>query len=73
MARWTICFKAYKSDNNLLKASSQARITDLNAFTQCLTTFEIRAIHQQQTSIKQVKVGTYINNNTMHNMKIDCR
>ncbi|CAF1363261.1 unnamed protein product [Rotaria sordida] len=62
-----------KSGNNILEASSQVHLTDVNAFTQCLTPFEIRAIHQQQTSITQVKVGTYINSNKMHNMKIDCR
>ncbi|CAF1335453.1 unnamed protein product [Rotaria sordida] len=60
-----------KSGNNILEASSQVRLTDVNAFTKCLTPFEIRAIHQQQTSITQVKVGTYINSNKMHNMKVD--
>jgi hypothetical protein len=49
--------------NNPLEISSQARIADLNAFKRCLTLVEIRAIHQQQTLIKKVKVGTYINNN----------
>jgi hypothetical protein len=50
-------------DNNPLEISSQARIADLNGFTRCLTLVEIRAIHQQQVPIKQVKVGTYINSN----------
>jgi hypothetical protein len=48
-------------DNNPLDITNQARIADLNAFKRCLTLVEIRAIHQQQTSISQVKVGTYIN------------
>ena len=60
-------------DNNSLEASSQARIADLNAFKRCLTLIEIRAIHQQLTSIEQVKVGTYINSNKMHNMRVDYR
>ncbi len=55
------------SDNNSLGASSKARIADFNAFKRCLTLVEIRAIHQQQTSIKQVKVGNYINGNKIHN------
>ncbi len=50
-------------DNNPLEISNQARIADLNVFTRCLTLVEIRAIHQQQVPIKQVKVGTYINSN----------
>ncbi len=50
-------------DNNPLEISSQARIADLNGFTRSLTLVEIRAIHQQQVPIKQVKVGTYINSN----------
>jgi hypothetical protein len=49
--------------NNPLEISSQVRIADLNAFKRCLTFVEIRAIHQQQTLINQVKVGTYVNNN----------
>ncbi|CAF1006841.1 unnamed protein product [Rotaria sordida] len=60
-------------DDNPLEASSQARIADLNAYKRCLTLVEIRAIHQQQTSIEQVKVGTYINNNKMHNMQVNYR
>jgi len=39
-------------DNNSLEASNQARIADLNAFKRCLTLVEIRAIHQQLTSIE---------------------
>jgi hypothetical protein len=61
-----------KCNDNSLKASSQARIADLNAFKRCLTFVEIRAIHQQQTSIKQVKVGTYINSNKIDVIKVDC-
>ncbi len=52
-----------KLENNTLEISSRARIADLNTFKQCLSLVEIRAIHQQQTLIKKVKVGTYINNN----------
>ena len=43
--------------NNALEASSKIRIAAFNALKRCLTLVEIRAIHQQQTSIKQVKVG----------------
>ena len=50
-------------DNDPLELSNQARIADLNAFNRCLTPVEIRAIHQQQVPIKQVKVGTYIYSN----------
>jgi hypothetical protein len=50
-----------KPDNSLSEGSTQARIANLKAFKRCLTPVEIRAIHQQQTSIKKVKVGTYIN------------
>jgi hypothetical protein len=49
-----------KCVNNPLEMSSQVRIADLNAFKRCLTFVEIRAIHQQQTSIDQIKVGTYM-------------
>lgn len=52
-----------KSDNDSLELSNQARIADFNGFKRCLTLIEMRAIYQQQTSIKQVKVGTYINHN----------
>lgn len=48
-------------DNDPLDISNQARIADFNAFKRCLTLVEIRAVHQQQVPIKQVKVGTYIN------------
>ncbi|CAF3985030.1 unnamed protein product, partial [Rotaria sp. Silwood1] len=44
-----------KRNNNSLDASNHGRIADLNAFKRCLTLVEIRAIHQQQTSIEQVK------------------
>ncbi len=50
-------------DKNSLGTPDEVRIANLIAFKRCLTLVEIRAIHQQQTSIKQVKVGTYINNN----------
>jgi len=50
----------HKFEYKSLGASSQARIAGLSAFTRCLTLVEIRAIHQQQRSIDQVKVGTYI-------------
>ena len=58
-------------DNNSLRSPSNVRIADFNAFKRCLTLLEIQAIHQQKTSIKQVKVGTYINSNKIHNIKID--
>jgi len=58
-------------DNNSLRSSGNVRIADFNAFKRCLTLLEIQAIHQQQTSIKQVKVGTYINSNKIHNIKVD--
>jgi hypothetical protein len=45
-----------------MNSSSQelvkARICDLIAFKRCLTSTEIQAIHQQQTSIERVKIGT---------------
>ncbi|CAF4785808.1 unnamed protein product [Rotaria sp. Silwood1] len=47
-------------DNDASGPPSKVRIADFNAFKRCLTLLEIQAIHQQQTSIKQVKVGTYI-------------
>jgi hypothetical protein len=40
-------------------------------FKRCLTLFEVRAICQQQTSISQVRVGSYIKSNDIHNMTID--
>ncbi len=52
-----------KFDKNSLELSNHARIADSNAFERCLTLVEIRAIHQQQTSTKKVKVGAYINSN----------
>ena len=58
-------------DINSLRSPSNIRIADFNAFKRCLTLLEIQAIHQQQTSIKQVKVGTYINSNKIHNIKVD--
>jgi hypothetical protein len=63
----------HKFVNNPLEISSQARIADLNAFKRCLTLGKIRAIHQQQTLISQVKVGTYINSHQIHNIKVDYR
>ncbi|CAF4124790.1 unnamed protein product, partial [Adineta steineri] len=51
-----------KFGSNLSSTSKHVRIADFNAFKRCLTLDEIRAIRQQQTSIKQVNVGTYINN-----------
>ncbi|CAF3646623.1 unnamed protein product [Rotaria sp. Silwood1] len=60
-----------KFDSNTLEASRMPRIADLNAFTRCLTPIEIRAIHQQQTLIDQVKVGTFIKSNKKHNIKMD--
>ena len=52
------------------KTPSKIRIANFVAFKRCLTLFEIRAIVKQQTSIKQVKAGTYINNNKLHNSNI---
>ncbi|CAF1290064.1 unnamed protein product [Adineta steineri] len=51
-----------KFGSNLSSTSKHVRVADFNAFKRCLTLDEIRAIHQQQTSIKQVNIGTYINN-----------
>ncbi|CAF4416252.1 unnamed protein product, partial [Rotaria sp. Silwood2] len=48
-----VLFRKY--DSNILEASRKPRLADLNAFTRCLTPVEIRAIHQQQTLIDQVK------------------
>jgi hypothetical protein len=50
-------------DKNSLRATSDVRIVNVIAFKRCLTLLEIRAILKQQTLIKQVKVGTFINNN----------
>jgi hypothetical protein len=60
-----------KFDNTSLIPYSNACIADVQAFKRCLTPHEIQAIHQQQTSIKQVKVGTYINSNKIHNIEVD--
>lgn len=57
---------------NSLETPSKVRIANFIAFKRCLTLLEIRAILKQQTSIKQVKVGTYINNNKLHNSNIIC-
>ncbi len=50
-----------------LEACNQPRIANLNAFKRCLTHVEIRAIYQQQTTVSQVKVGTYIKSNKIFN------
>jgi hypothetical protein len=50
-------------DKKPLGTPIEVRIANLIAFKRCLTLVEIQAIHQQQTAIEQVKVGTYINNN----------
>jgi hypothetical protein len=52
----------HKFAKNSLELLNQARLADFNGFKRCLTVVEIRAIHQQQTSIEKTKVGTYINN-----------
>ena len=52
-----------KFDHTKLETSKKPRIADFIAFNRCLTLVEIHAIHQQQTSIDQVKVGTYMKNN----------
>lgn len=57
---------------NSLRIPSEVCIGNFIAFKRCLTLVEIRAIHQQQTSIKQVKVGTYINKNKIHNRNVNC-
>jgi hypothetical protein len=57
-------------DKNSLRTTSEVRIVNLIAFKRCLTLLEIRAILKQQTSIEQIKVGTYINNNKLHNSNI---
>ncbi len=55
---------------NSLESSNLACIADLNAFKRCLTLVEIRAIYQQQTSISQIKVGTYIKRDKTQNRKV---
>ncbi|CAF3999924.1 unnamed protein product [Rotaria sp. Silwood1] len=60
-----------KSYINSLRSSSNIRIADFNAFKRYLTNLEIQAIYQQQTSIKQIKFGTYINNNKIRNINVD--
>ncbi|CAF3852295.1 unnamed protein product [Rotaria sp. Silwood1] len=67
-----------KLDNDSSGPPSKVRIADFNAFKRCLTLLEIQAIHQQQTSIKQVKVGTYIHMDQIlskesENIKINTR
>jgi hypothetical protein len=52
-----------KFDNNSLEPPNKIRVADVNAFKRCLTLVEIRANHEQQTSISQVQVGTYVNSN----------
>ncbi len=59
-------------DKNSLGRSIEVRIGNFIALKRCLTLVEIRAIHQQQTSIKQVKVGTYINNKKKHTRNVNC-
>ncbi len=55
------------------EVSRKERVVDLNAFKRCLTLVDIRAIHQQKTSLNQVKFGTYVNSNNLHIIHIDCR
>jgi hypothetical protein len=61
----------HKFENDSLDVPNKILVADLNVFKRCLTPFEVRAICQQQTSISQVKVGTYIKSNDIHNMTID--
>jgi hypothetical protein len=64
----------HKCNNKSSEISSKVRIAAFNAFKRCLTPVDIQAIHQRKIiSISQVKVDTYINNNQIHDMKIDCR
>jgi hypothetical protein len=44
----------------------KCRIADVTAFNRSLTSVEIRASYQQQTSTNRVQVGTYINKNKIH-------
>ncbi|CAF4061288.1 unnamed protein product, partial [Rotaria sordida] len=50
-----IVLEISSNDEDLPASPSNIRIADLNVFKRCLTHFEIQAIHQQQTSIKQAK------------------
>ena len=61
----------HKFGNDSLEVPNKILVTDLNVFKRCLTLFEVRAIRQQKTSVSQIKVGTYIKSNNIHNMTIN--
>ena len=58
-------------DKSAYGTPNKVRIANLIAFKRCLTLVEIRAIHQQQTSIEQIKVGTYITSNKTHSRSVN--
>lgn len=60
-----------KRINYSIHSPIESRVADLVAFKRCLSTMEIRAIHEQQTSIDRVQIGTHVKNKSSDSIEID--
>ena len=60
-----------KRINYSIHSPIESRIADLVAFRRCLSTMEIRAIYEQQTSIDRVQIGARLKNKSSASMEID--
>ena len=69
-AAYTISLSC-KRINYSVHSPIESRIADFVAFKRCLSLIEIRAIHEQQTTIDRVQIGTHLKNKNISPTEIN--